>query len=554
MGLSPFSENSLLPKGRVRRKKVSIPSYLCLRVCEHDGSTLLAKEHVLTQTDTRIAKEADKKADEVEDQKQIAAKLVDSCGVCYDDEIPLRKIAECRNGHTICIDCLRNHGNNAIGENKGHLVCATEEDCNISYRRTFLERALGEKALGRLEFLDQQADLKAAGIDDLAECPFCDFKAIIAQTKEVNKEFRCFNPDCEKVSCRLCDKISHVPLSCDEAKAGEGINERHLVEEAMSAAVMRICPGCKTPVMKEYGCNMMVCSERTCQTAMCDHCNTKLRSSHDYSHFDRGLNNGNRCPLYDNLEHRNAAAAAAAEKTMLEKLKTDNPNLSEDQLKVTAKMTSHVNQPRFDFSGAPAMGQIGRAGANRWGAFDMLREIEEVPVGNAQALMDLPLPTIRWPPMVHNENNFGGHGPLEYGPIDGPNRLPIPEVTQHLQEQQRRPHQAQGEVGNALERRIAEQGERIRREMADMTRQVQERYGQPGGRAYDRINARVLPPPPLPQRPSRGPAYALDRYDEVDAWEEEFDDGGIYDEDVQPFHPHARIGESTASRGIARRY
>ena len=506
---------------------------------------------MLTQADIRITKEADEKADEAEDQKQIAAHAVAPCGLCYDDEIPLRKIAECRNGHMICIDCLRNHGNNAIGENIGYLVCATDENCKASYIRKYLERALGEKAFGRLEFLDQQADLKAAGIDDLAECPFCDFKAIMAQTKDVNKEFRCFNPECEKVSCRLCNKVSHIPLSCEEAKAEEGIDERHLIEEAMTAAVMRTCPGCKTAVMKEYGCNLMVCKVEGCRTAMCDHCNKKLHGPSDYGHFGGpgvSLNGRQKCPLHENLEHRNAAAAAAAETAMLAKLKKDNPDLSEDQLKVTAKMKSQESAPRFDFSGAPGRGQLGPAGANRWGAFDVLRDME------ADGAL------VQRPPMLHADNFFDDHGPYNnHGPM-GAEPLQHHGVLPYVQHQQRQQglRHAQQEVSNADHQVAAAAATeaQIRQQMADLTRQIHAGHGQAGGRAYNRPNAAPRPPSPRPPlRPRRRPAYALDDgLEEIDGWP---DDQGVYydeDDDVEPLRPYVRIRPDAGQGRGPRRY
>lgn len=77
---------------------------------------------------------------------------------------------------------------------------------------------------------------------------------------DVDKEFRCQNKKCGKTSCRLCQKETHVPLSCEEAKKDGQVTLRHIVEEAMSAALIRQCNQCKHPFVKEYGCNKMTCS------------------------------------------------------------------------------------------------------------------------------------------------------------------------------------------------------------------------------------------------------------------------------------------------------
>lgn len=85
-----------------------------------------------------------------------------------------------------------------------------------------------------------------AGLDNLTSCPFCPYAAEYPPA-ELDKEFRCENPDCKAVSCRLCKQKSHVPMSCEEVVRGEEASSaRRKIEEAMSAAVIRTCNKCKT--------------------------------------------------------------------------------------------------------------------------------------------------------------------------------------------------------------------------------------------------------------------------------------------------------------------
>lgn len=122
---------------------------------------------------------------------------------------------------------------------------------------------------------------------------------------------------------------------------------------------------------------------------------------------------------------------------MLAKVKQDNPNLGEDRLKVTAKMKSQAGAPRFDFSGAPGRGQVGAAGANRLGAFDLLRDME----ADGAAMPR--------PPMLHADNILDGNGPYNnHGPM-GAGPLLHPGVPQHLPQQQQLLRHAQQEVGDA---------------------------------------------------------------------------------------------------------
>lgn len=76
-----------------------------------------------------------------------------------------------------------------------------------------------------------------------------------------DKEFRCQNEDCYRISCRLCDNDTHTPLTCDQAATDRKLDARHTVEEAMTEALVRKCnnANCKTQFVKTEGCNKMHC-------------------------------------------------------------------------------------------------------------------------------------------------------------------------------------------------------------------------------------------------------------------------------------------------------
>ena len=56
--------------------------------------------------------------------------------------------------------------------------------------------------------------LQRSGVEGLEQCPFCPYFAILESKPEVNKVFNC--QECNKQSCRLCKKLLHIPLRCDE--------------------------------------------------------------------------------------------------------------------------------------------------------------------------------------------------------------------------------------------------------------------------------------------------------------------------------------------------
>jgi TRIAD3 protein (E3 ubiquitin-protein ligase RNF216) len=182
------------------------------------------------------------------------------CACCFDD-VPLNRMISCNGDtmHSYCLVCPKRQIETQMGLSKCRPTCFGVNDCEGTFARKDLQRVLGDTTFDRLEHLQQQQDLAAAGLDFLSECPFCDFKMECLPV-DVDKEFRCQNTKCGKTSCRLCDKETHTPLTCKESEKDGQINLRHIVEEAMSAALIRHCNRCKHPFVKEVGCNKMTCS------------------------------------------------------------------------------------------------------------------------------------------------------------------------------------------------------------------------------------------------------------------------------------------------------
>ncbi|KAJ9413059.1 hypothetical protein QL093DRAFT_2090571 [Fusarium oxysporum] len=86
---------------------------------------------------------------------------------------------------------------------------------------------------------------------DLARCPFCSYAEVYPPVS-ANKEFKCRHPECEIISCRQCNRKTHIPMTCTEAAAARSADGRHKVEEAMSNAVIRKCNRCG----KEGNCHL----------------------------------------------------------------------------------------------------------------------------------------------------------------------------------------------------------------------------------------------------------------------------------------------------------
>ncbi|KAK3898961.1 hypothetical protein C8A05DRAFT_18530 [Staphylotrichum tortipilum] len=256
------------------------------------------------------------------------------CGCCYDD-VPLNRMAHCDAAgdavHWFCYTCLRRTTEAAIGNSQYHLECPSTDGCDATFAKDQRALFLDDSLVKALELIEQDAVLRMAGIENLATCPFCPYAAEYPPVEE-NKEFRCENPECGRVSCRLCREETHIPKTCDEVAKENTLSVRRTVEEAMSAALIRKCNKCSTPFIKENGCNKMTCVRPGCGNVQCYVCS----KSCDYSHFDdagRGGKKGN-CPLFDSVEDRHERDVQAAEEEILKRLAEEKPGLEAAMLKV----------------------------------------------------------------------------------------------------------------------------------------------------------------------------------------------------------------------------
>ncbi|KAL8906506.1 MAG: hypothetical protein Q9207_001992 [Kuettlingeria erythrocarpa] len=268
------------------------------------------------------------------------------CACCFDDDVPINKVTWCSadTPHAFCLGCAARNAESQIGLSRFVLECMDGSGCKAIFSRSERQRFLDAKTIDKLERLQQQTELRQADLPNLETCPFCDFAAI-CDPIEVDKEFRCGNPECEKVSCRKCRIVTHIPMSCEEFKKENGVSGRHQIEEARTKALLRQCPKCKSSVFKDGGCNKIMCP---CGGAVCDFCGQDI-TKEKYNHFRDGpTSTGNpgtrgKCPTHDNDYERNQKNMEKAEKETMAKIRKENPELSEDDLRI--KFRENVKTP-----------------------------------------------------------------------------------------------------------------------------------------------------------------------------------------------------------------
>ncbi|KDN67245.1 putative RING finger protein [Colletotrichum sublineola] len=267
------------------------------------------------------------------------------CGCCFD-EIARNRAVCCQNLENphltslelFCVGCARQTAEYAVGQSKYELACMSLDQCNAGFSREQRRKFLTHKLSAALDRIENEAILRMAGLENLERCPFCPYAAEYPPIA-TNREFQCDNPDCQRVSCRLCKEDTHLPKTCEEAEAArdKGIGARHEIEEAMSAALIRKCnklPIGGTPFIKENGCNKMTCTAANCRNIQCYVCS---KSCDNYTHFNdvtRGGKSGN-CPLFDDngdVSVRHKEEVKAAEDKARQKVLESNRDMDKDLL------------------------------------------------------------------------------------------------------------------------------------------------------------------------------------------------------------------------------
>ncbi|KAK3714948.1 hypothetical protein LTR37_007438 [Vermiconidia calcicola] len=294
----------------------------------------------------REAENAKKQAENENLQRAIEAGDTAECSACYDD-LPMNRQIHCNGpvAHFTCFDCVTTYIKSEVGDSRCRVLCTA--GCGAGFASNQLNLLSDKQLLEKLSQIQQEKDIRDAGLADLEECPFCDYKAILPPVDE-DFEFRCANPECEKVSCRRCKSLSHIPQSCEQHVKDNKVNTRHKIEEAMTAALIRSCNKCQRSFIKEYGCNKMSCP--SCGNMQCYVCSTTLK---DYNHFDQapagraaGGTASKLCPLYDNVEERHEREVKEAEAAARAQVVEENPDVTAEDLEI--KVSDAVKKSTSD--------------------------------------------------------------------------------------------------------------------------------------------------------------------------------------------------------------
>lgn len=302
-----------------------------------------ARKRVHIMRAQRLVEDAKKKAEQENLHRAMEAGETAECSACFDD-LPMNRQIHCDGAvaHFTCYECAETYIKSEVGESRCRVLCTA--GCGAAFAPNQLNQLEDKQLLQKLAELEQEKAIRDAGLDDLEECPFCDYKAILPPVEE-DFEFRCANPECEKVSCRRCKSLSHIPISCEQHAKDNKIDYRHKIEEAMTAALIRSCNKCKKHFIKEYGCNKMTCP--SCANLQCYVCSKSLTN---YDHFEhttgRATGTGKKCPLYDNVEERHEREVKEAGAAARAAVVAENPDVSAEDLEI--KVSDAVKKSTAD--------------------------------------------------------------------------------------------------------------------------------------------------------------------------------------------------------------
>ncbi|XP_026812205.1 E3 ubiquitin-protein ligase RNF216-like [Rhopalosiphum maidis] len=252
---------------------------------------------------------------QVEQAKSIGN--LNTCECCFDNELLSTEVFSCPVGHTFCSSCIKKGTEVAVGGSKVDIKCFA--NCGEEFNLTMIKSIIDDKLYQRIMRLKQAQEIKAADIEGLETCAFCDYSVILSPDLKI---INCLNPECKKETCRKCREESHFPYRCDQIEKAPEVQVRTMIENKMTEVLIRICYYCKRKFVKEDGCNKMTCS---CGKQMCYICRQPVDSN--YAHFYHQKVMENKCPLYtdENIVHTTAVEAAA--RLIINELKLKKPEL-----------------------------------------------------------------------------------------------------------------------------------------------------------------------------------------------------------------------------------
>lgn len=113
-------------------------------------------------------------------------------------------MVQCPEGHLFCKSCMFSFSKERLGQRISRIKCMHQSNCEMEIPFSQLKLCFPPSLVLLYERVTQSAEIAAAGLSNLEECPFCEFKCVIENEDE--RLFTCLDETCGVVSCRSCKK------------------------------------------------------------------------------------------------------------------------------------------------------------------------------------------------------------------------------------------------------------------------------------------------------------------------------------------------------------
>ncbi|CAG2112401.1 unnamed protein product [Medioppia subpectinata] len=175
-----------------------------------------------------------------------------TCDICTD-AVPRKRFISCGCPHKYCAECLAKHFTTLIAAGQFANIGCPAQGCDTIATQVLIKRLVDTDSYERYEYLTL---IRAAGnMPDVCYCPNeqCNW---IVETDNTN------GATCGKCKLEFCTKCrKHYHGHCDYDEQRERMfREQDEQANAMIASTTKSCPGCGSPIEKNYGCDHMTCT------------------------------------------------------------------------------------------------------------------------------------------------------------------------------------------------------------------------------------------------------------------------------------------------------
>jgi hypothetical protein len=178
-----------------------------------------------------------------------------TCQICLDTPTAPRTLL-C--GHVACTGCLRHRFSSIVDASAMPLVCMGDDaNCKTPFPIALIRDFLDEGAFDNMLSLALIAhvDRKA---DEFRPCRTTDCNQIYSLQPDT-ATLSC--PSCFSEVCAECGEDVHEDVSCEQVRLENDRREQErLTEEYIRGQIeIKRCPSCRTPIIKNNGCNHITC-------------------------------------------------------------------------------------------------------------------------------------------------------------------------------------------------------------------------------------------------------------------------------------------------------